>query len=62
MINFKKFLPILLYLLFSVFAVLPFSSNGFFAFHDDVQVARVYEMAKMLSSGAFPVRGVPDQG
>ena len=30
--------------------------------HDDTQVARVFEMGKMLGSGVFPVRWVPDLG
>lgn len=50
------------YLILSIFAVLPLLSNGFFSMHDDTQVARVFEMGKSLSSGMFPVRWVEDLG
>ena len=50
------------YLILSVFSVLPFFSGGFFTFHDDVQVARIYEMAISITSWQFPVRWVPDLG
>jgi len=46
----------------SVFAILPFFDSGFFPIHDSVQVTRVFEMAKSLSSGMFPVRWVADLG
>lgn len=35
---------------------------GYFAMHDDTQVARVIEMAKSLKNGQFPVRWVGDLG
>lgn len=53
---------LVLYFFLSIFAVLPFFSSGFFTFHDDTQVARMYEMAKALSDGMFPVRWVQDLG
>lgn len=53
---------LILYFSLSLFAVLPFFSSGFFVIHDDVQVARIYEMAKSLSAGMFPVRWVQDLG
>ncbi len=53
---------IIFYFLLSIFTVMPFFSSGFFQVHDDVQVARIYEMGKSLSSGMFPVRWVQDLG
>src|SRR3989338_10924305 len=53
---------LLLYFALSIFTVLPFFSSGFFSIHDDVQVARVYEMANSLSGGMFPVRWVDNLG
>lgn len=44
---------------FSISALL---HDGFFDFHDNTQVVRVYEMGLMLSEGIFPVRWVPDLG
>lgn len=58
----KNLLPIILVLIFSIAAILPFLHSGFFPMHDDTQVARVYEMAKSLSSGMFPVRWTTDLG
>src|SRR3989344_7432143 len=58
----KKNWYLVLYLLLSVFSILPLFSPGFFPMHDDTQVARVFEMAKSLSHGMFPVRWVEDLG
>lgn len=58
----KNLLPIILVLVFSVITILPFLHSGFFPMHDDTQVARVYEMAKSLSNGMFPVRWTTDLG
>lgn len=58
----KNLLPVIIVLIFSSFAVLPFLHSGFFPMHDDTQVARVFEMAKSLSSGMFPVRWTMDLG
>jgi uncharacterized membrane protein len=58
----KSLLPVILILVFSVITILPFLHSGFFPMHDDTQVARVYEMAKSLSSGMFPVRWTTDLG
>ncbi len=52
----------LLVFLFSVFTILPLFKDGFFPIHDDTQVARVNQMAIVLSEGIFPVRWVPDLG
>jgi uncharacterized membrane protein len=58
----KNLLPIIVVLIFSVFTILPFLRSGFFPIHDDTQVARVFEMAKGLSDGMFPVRWSADLG
>ena len=53
---------IILVLLLSFWTIKPFFIPGFFPMHDDTQVARVFEMGKMLSKGVFLVRWVPDLG
>lgn len=63
MINFfKKNYGLFLILILSFWAIKPFFIQGFFPMHDDTQVARVFEMGKMLKAGVFPVRWVPDLG
>lgn len=57
-----KYFGILIILLLSYFAIQPIFINGFFPMHDDTQVARVFEMAKSLGDGMFPVRWVADLG
>lgn len=49
-------------LILSIFSILPLLRDGFFEFHDNTQVVRVYEMGKMLTHNVFPVRWVPDLG
>ncbi|MDO8269512.1 MAG: 6-pyruvoyl-tetrahydropterin synthase-related protein [Candidatus Levybacteria bacterium] len=46
----------------SIFTITPLFNKGFFEFHDNTQVVRVYEMGKMLMEKVFPVRWVPDLG
>ncbi len=58
----NKLFPLLIVIFLSLFAVLPLFNSGFFPMHDDTQVARIFEMAKSLSMGSFPVRWVPDLG
>lgn len=58
----KKWFPYILVILLSVFTILPLFKSGFFPIHDNTQVQRVFEMAKSLSLGMFPVRWVPDLG
>ena len=60
--KFFGLLTLFLLLLFSYKAVRPLFVPGFFPMHDDTQPARVYEMARALASGQFPVRWVPDLG
>lgn len=52
----------ILVVLISIGTFLPLLHSGFFEFHDNTQVVRVYEMGKMLMQGTFPVRWVPDLG
>ncbi len=59
---FKKLIPYILVILLSSFSILSFFHSGFFPMHDDTQVQRVYEMAKSLKMGMFPVRWVADLG
>jgi len=46
----------------SLIAIFPFFHSGFFSFHDDTQVQRVFEMRVALLDGSFPVRWVRDLG
>src|SRR6185369_3357077 len=57
-----KFLPFLVIVILSYWAIRPFFVPGFFPMHDDTQVARVFEMNKSLGDGLFPVRFVADLG
>lgn len=58
----KKNFGLILILILSFWAVKPLLIPGFFPMHDDTQIARVFEMGKMLGNGIFPVRWVPDLG
>lgn len=58
----KNFLPIILIVILSYFAINPFFLPGFFPMHDDTQVARVFEMKQALQDGQFPVRWVANLG
>jgi len=62
MVFIKKHFGIFVVLLLSFWAIKPLLIPGFFPMHDDTQVARVFEMGKMLGEGIFPVRWVPDLG
>ena len=61
-LSMKKLWPGFLVLILSWFAVVPLFQPGFFSMHDDTQVARVFEMTKVLRDGHFPVRFVQDLG
>ena len=58
----KRWWPILMLLIFSLPAVGPILTPGYFPMHDDTQVVRVDQMYQALKSGQFPVRFVPDLG
>ncbi|MDO8514867.1 MAG: hypothetical protein Q7S14_00030, partial [bacterium] len=55
-------MALVIIIILSVFAWRPLLTPGFFSFHDEQQVARLYELAKALTAGQFPVRWVPDLG
>jgi hypothetical protein len=59
---FKKYFGFFIIILLSFWAINPFFAQDFFPMHDNTQVARVFEMAKVLRAGVFPVRVVPDLG
>lgn len=58
----KIILTLFIVIALSIFTITPLFNKGFFEFHDDTQVVRVYEMGKMLMENVFPVRWVPDLG
>lgn len=62
MVFLKRHFGIFVVSLLSFWAIQPFFISGFFPMHDDTQVARVFEMNKVLQNGIFPVRSVPDLG
>lgn len=61
----KFFLPLLSILttiVLSYWSLRPIFIQGFFPMHDNTQIARVFEMGKVLKDGIFPARWVPDLG
>ena len=58
----RKFLPIFIILALSYLIIKQLFITGFFPFHDNTQVQRVFEMKKALTDGIFPVRWVADLG
>ena len=62
MIKLKSLYLFLIVLVLSMGAILPLFDAGFFEFHDNTQIARVYEMANSLNDGMFPVRWVENLG
>ena len=55
-------LVIILIVILGIGTILPLLTNGFFSFHDNTQVERVFEMATALGDKMFPVRWVSDLG
>lgn len=53
---------LLLVTVLSYWALKPLLVKGYFPMHDDTQPARIFEMAKALKEGQFPVRWVGDLG
>ena len=49
-------------ILLSLGTILPLFQSGFFTFHDNTTVVRVYEMSNSLLHGMFPVRWVENLG
>jgi len=58
----KRLFPLLFVLSLSLITIIPFFHSGFFSFHDNTQVQRVFEMSKALRDGVFPVRWSQDLG
>lgn len=58
----KENWPLVLLVIVSTIAILPFFNSGFFSIHDDTQIQRVYVIKDALSDGMFPVRWVSDLG
>lgn len=59
---FPTLLPVILIILISFLTVKPLVQKGFYNMHDDTQPSRIFEMAKSLKEGQFPVRLVSDLG
>ncbi len=57
-----KKLALILVLLLSLLACRDLFRPGFFPMHDDLQIARIYQMDKCFKDGQFPCRWVPDMG
>jgi len=60
--KFKSIYSLIFVILISLGSIFPLFKNGFFSFHDDTAVVRMYEMGKSLSAGMFPVRWVEGLG
>ena len=58
----KSLWPYFLIFLFCLWAIKPLFVSGFFTIHDDEQIARLFEMSKILGQGQIPPRWVPDLG
>ncbi len=54
--RFKKFLPLIVILVLSFWALKPLFNPGFFPIHDDEQVGRLYDMHIDVRSGHLPPR------
>lgn len=59
-INF--FISLIVVIILGIGTILPLFYRGFFEFHDNTQVVRVFEMSKSLEEGMFPVRWVGGLG
>ncbi|OGH03151.1 MAG: hypothetical protein A2798_01845 [Candidatus Levybacteria bacterium RIFCSPHIGHO2_01_FULL_37_17] len=58
----RKIIPLLILLVLTIPAFMPVLAPGFFPMHDNTQPSRVFEMAKALMDGMFPVRWSADLG
>ncbi len=54
--------PLIVIIVASFFTWQPLLHSGFFTFHDEQQIGRLFQLDKALMSGQFPVRWVPDLG
>lgn len=60
--NLKNISFLILVIVISLGTILPLFHFGFFGFHDNTQVVRVYEMGQALDDKIFPVRSVSGLG
>lgn len=58
----RKYLGLIIVILLSWWAIAPLFNQFMFPVHDDTQEVRIYEMAKALREGQFPVRWIADLG
>src|SRR6266852_9338680 len=58
----KKYLPLLVVIIFGLIAAKGLIGSGYFNMHDDLQMMRQLEMEKCFLSLHIPCRGVPDKG
>src|SRR4051794_35748436 len=58
----KKYLPIIIIIVFSIVALLPLFHSGFFPIHDDEQIGRLYDLDKAVKAGHIPPRLAQDLG
>jgi len=56
----KDFFWIVLIILVSLMAIFPLFRPGFYPFHDEPQIANLYQMVRAISSGQIPPRWAPD--
>jgi uncharacterized membrane protein len=58
----RQIIPLLILLVLTIPAFLPVLAPGFFPMHDNTQPSRIFEMAKALTDGMFPVRWSAELG
>ncbi len=58
----KKNIVVAFVIIFAVLASLPLFHSGFFPMHDDVQIARLFDLNQALGFGQFPPRIAPNLG
>jgi len=61
-INLKKSIPVFIILIATIVASRQLFTGGYFPIHDDMQVARLYQMDLCFRDGQIPCRWVPDMG
>lgn len=55
-----NFVWITFIILISLVGIYPLFSTGFYPFHDEPQIANLYQMIRILKDGQFPPRWAPD--
>ncbi len=56
----KNYFWIVLVIAVSLLAIYPLFKSGFYPFHDEPQIANLYEMTRAVLGGQFPPRWAPD--